>query len=155
MINSIFPTRPISGEHGVKVCRHTEPNSGSQGRPQLVVLPGQTLDMGFPIASTGPKHDNRIQCLQYGLGSSTRRNSDWSMVNDRGLKSHKLPQATSSLSSNTIFCKTEVQHHYSPENGQHHSSDIHKQNGGHPFSGTFSASPDGMELECMWYWCLW
>ena len=64
-----------------------------------------------------------------------------SMVNNRGLKSHKLPRATSSLFSAAVFCETEAQHHYYPENGQCHSSDIHKQNGGTHSQGLMELVP--------------
>ena len=90
---------------------------------------------------------SRIRCFQHGLGSPARSNPDRGpMVNERGLTPHKLPGAASSISSAAVLCETEAQHYYPPENGQRHCGDVHKQNGGYPFSGTLSSSSDGMEL---------
>ena len=141
------PTGPASGEQSFEVCLHAKPQSRSQGRPQLVGLPGQTPAPGFPNTSTDPGHDNRVRCLQHGLGSSAGRNADWgSLVNERGLKPYQLPRAVSSVSSSTVFCETEAQHYNPLEDGQRHCGDIHKQDGGHPIRGTLPSSPDHMEL---------
>ena len=95
-----------------------------------------------------PGHDNRVRCLQHGLGSSAGRNADWgSLVNERGLKPYQLPRAAGSVSSSTMLCKTEAQHDYPLKDGQYHRGDVHKQDGGHPIRGTLPTSPDHMELE--------
>jgi len=68
------------------------------------------------------------------------------MVNQWGLKPYQLPQAASCLSRATVLYKTEAQHYNPFKNGQHHGSDVCKQNGGHSIPGTLPPSPDYMEL---------
>ena len=65
------------------------------------------------------------------------------MVSKENLESHQLSQTASSFPSCTVLCK---QHHYPPKDEQCHGSDIHKQNGGYPFTGTLPASLVHMEV---------
>ena len=64
-------------------------------------------------------------------GSVSRSENRWALVNGREPDAHKLSRAASSNSGNQIICQGKEKHSHPPDDGQHDSSDIHKQVWGH------------------------
>ena len=73
--------------------------------------------------------NRRIHNRMGGLVS--RSENRWALVNGREPDAHKLSRAASSNSGNQIICQGKEKHSHPPDDGQHDSSDIHKQVWGH------------------------
>ena len=140
--------RPVpTGGFRRKIQYQLETHQRGQGGPDVVELSGQKDSLEIPIIPQTTKHDNRVRCFQYGMGSSTRRASDrGEMVHRGSFTSHKLSGAISCLSSSTMFCQTQPQYNHSDEIGQCHGSDIHQQARGNPLTSALSACPNHMGL---------
>ena len=140
--------RPVpTGGFRRKIQYQLETHQRGQGGPDVVELSGQKDSLAIPIIPQTTKHDNRVRCFQYGMGSSTRRASDrGEMVHRGSFTSHKLSGAISCLSSSTMFCQTQPQYNHSDEIGQCHGSDIHQQARGNPLTSALSACPNHMGL---------
>ena len=119
---------------------------GQKG-PQLVVCSRQKGPNAVSSSTPGTDHDNRVGCLQHGVGSSTRRAPDrWEMVLNRNLSPHKLPRTVSGFSSTSVLCQAQQGDYCANEAGQCHSGDIHQQVGGSSLPGTVPASTDDLGL---------
>jgi len=74
----------------------------------LVVCYRQKGPNAVRSSTPGTDHDNRVGCLQHGVGSSTRRAPDRrEVILNRNLSPHKLPQTTSGFSSTSVFCQAQ------------------------------------------------
>ena len=113
----------------------------------MVELSGQKDSLTIPTMPQTTKHDNRVRCFQYGMGSSARRAVDrGKVVRGGSFALHKLSGASSCLSSSTMFCQTRPQCNHSDEIGQFHGSDIHQKTRGHPLTPALSACSNHMGL---------
>ena len=54
-----------------------ESNQGGREQPKLVDIPGPESANTIPNIVSNIKYDNRVRCLQQGLGSPTRRTEHW------------------------------------------------------------------------------
>ena len=91
---------------------------------------GQRLPDGLNPVTSNPRLDNRVRRFQYGLGSTSRGDSDRGpVVKDRVLESYQPSRAPSSFLGIPMFHEGEVQPYHSAEVGQHNGSILHKQDG--------------------------
>ena len=124
-------------------------DQGGQGRSQVVVCSGQEGSNAIFSPTPDTDHDNRVGCLQPGVGSPTRRAPDgWTVVPSGNLSPHKLSRTAGSLSSSTVFCQAQQGDYHPNEIRQCHRGDIHQQVGGGALPGTVSASADDLGLVC-------
>ena len=138
---TVFNQLCASGEpsHGDRECcrkvqDQPDLDQGGQGQPQMVVCSRQKGPNAVSFSAPGTDHDNRVGCLQHGVGSPTRQAPDgWKVVPGRDLSPHKLSRTASCLSS-------------SNENGQCHNGDICQQTRGNALLGTLSACSDDLGL---------
>ena len=74
----------------------------------------------------------RNRCLHYRMGSSVSKGENrGTLVKDRETAAHKLLGVASSNLGNKDLCKDKGKYSHPSEDGQHNSSDIHKQVWGH------------------------
>ena len=86
-------------------------------------------------------NDYNIRCLTPRVGSVLQWGTDQrSMVSTRTNPPHQLPGTAGSLTSSESFCQREIRDNDSPENRQHNSCCLHKQDGGD--SITYAVAPD-------------
>ena len=69
-----------------------------------------------------------------GWGAHQRKSKQGEVIWKEGSEPHQSHRTTSSFPNDPALCKAEMQHQYSSENRQCHSSDIAKQNGGNLFT---------------------
>ena len=125
-----------------------ESNQGGREQPNLVDIPGPESANTIPNIVLNTKYDNRVRCLQQGLGSPTRRTEHWGkVVAGRILTPHKLPRVIGSLPGTVELCQAQLQYDNSDENGQCHSSDIHQQARRDTLSPVVSNDLDNMGVE--------
>ena len=135
-------------EHGNQIQYEAETYQGSRDQSPVVSLLGQEDKTASPTTCPDSKYDNRVRRLHHGLGSTSRGSPNrGQVVRLRGLEPHQLPGAASSLLGDPVLCEAGTQHQHYGENGQCHSSDIYKQNG-----GTYSLDLCQLALS-MWAWC--
>ena len=109
-------------------------NSCSTGRIAMVATAPYELEWAVP-SDTEPRFGDRDRCLKHRLGCplsgcQNRR----TLVKDRDTPTHKLSGATSSNASCQMLRQREEGHTHPSKDGQHNSSDIHKQVWGHSIS---------------------
>ena len=136
-------------EHCQKVQHPLDLDQRGQGQPRMVVCSRQEDPNAISSPTPGTNHDNRVRCLQHGVGSSTRRVPDgWKMVPRGNLSPHKLSRTTSCLSSAVVLCQAQQRDHRPNEVGQCHGGDIHQQARGNALPGTLSARTHDLGLVC-------
>ena len=103
---------------------------------------------GVAHSSKKPNNDDRLQCIQQGLGSYTEQQvmDRWCMVNKGGSAPHQLPRAPGCLPNSPSFQEDLGRDHNSVMYRQCHSSDIYKPEGRYNFQSVISVSSINMEL---------
>ena len=128
-------TREPSRACNCEIQYQSEFNQGGRERPDLVDISGPQDTNAITNFASGSKHDDRVRCLQQGLGSPSGGPKHWGKVVSRGiLTPHKLPGVTGSLPSSTEPCQTQSQNDNSVKDGQCHGSDIYQQARRHSLS---------------------
>ena len=101
----------------------------------------------MPPSAQDTNYDNRVGCLQHGMGSPTRQATDrWEVVSSRNRSPHQLSQTASYLSSPTVLCQRQQRDYRADKVGQCHSSDIHQQTGGNSLSTIVPTGIDNLEV---------
>ena len=137
------------GEHCQKVQHPLDLDQRGQGQPRMVVCSRQEDPNAISSPTPGTDHDNRVRCLQHGVGSSTRRAPDgWKVVSRGNLSPHNLSRTTSCLSSAAVLCQVQQRDHRPNEVGRCHGGDIHQQARGNALPGTLSARIHDLGLVC-------
>ena len=149
---------PLCGIRGGLQLREVQYQSdldrGGQERPQLVVCSGQEGPDAISPSAQDTDYDNRVGCLQHGMGSPTRQTTDrWEVVSSRNRSPHQLSRTASCLSSPTVLCKRQQRDYRADEVGQCHGSDIHQQTGGNSLSTIVPTGIDNLGVvfteECL------
>jgi len=116
----------------------------------MVAIPRQKVAVK-PYCTNSPISDNRVRCIQKGLGCSTQ----WPGSNSRCLVSggeeppHQLPGVAGSI-SNPSGLWEELDCHNSPlPSRQCDSSDLHQSEGRHHFCSATSVSTHYVDLVCL------
>jgi len=133
----------VAGNHEIQ-CQFESYQGGGE-RLEVVDIPGPESTNTIPNSVSNTKHNNRVRCLQQGVGNLTGQNEHWGKVVAGGIFTpHKLP---GSLPSIAELYKTQQQYDNSDENGQCHSSDIHQQARRDTLSLVVSIGLDNMGVE--------
>ena len=139
----IGSTRPC----GFEIQCQSESHQGGEERSNLVAIPGQKAANAIPNIAQNTRHDNRVRCLQQGLGSSTGRTEYRGQVVTGGnLTPHKLSRAIGSLPGTAKLCQVQSLYDNSDKIGQRHSGDVYQQARGHAFSPVVSTGLDNMGM---------
>ena len=100
---------PLCGLRGDLQLREVQYQSdldqGGQEQPQLVVCSRQEGPDAISPSAQDTDYDNRVGCLQHGMGSPTRQATDrWKVVSSRNCSPYQLSRTVSCLSSPTVLC---------------------------------------------------
>ena len=96
-------------------------------------------------STVGP--DNRIRCVQKGLGSQLPRSKYWRPLVSSGKDPpHQLSRTTSCLSSSEVICLQPESNLDPSSSGQHYSNRLPEQNGRYPFTFTLKTGCGDLEL---------
>ena len=133
------------GDQQIQHCSAV--GSNEQVRPIMVDIPRQEVPVNSS-RSTSPIHNNRVRCIQQGLGCS----AEWpdsdrrSMVSAGTGASHQLPGVASSISSLAGIWEDLDRHSGALPLGQCDGCDIHQPEGGHCLQAAVPVSNHNLEL---------
>ena len=100
-----------------------------------------------PNSTSNSSSGDRIRCFKHGMGSSMPQQEKRGLMVKKGSSpSHKLPGASGSFSSSEILHEGDGKPGCSSEKRQHHSPDLHQQDGRGTLTPVMLASIGDVEL---------